>query len=110
MVELRVLSWKWCYDRGQSKTGATCVSGVPLRRFDLTGVERPQQCESRDRNGALGIMNIGANGALPVEADDGGPADEIARIESRRDELADTMARCRKSRLISHVAIAAGGM
>ena len=54
-------------------------------------------------------MNIGANGALPVEADDGDPADQIARLESRLDELADAMARCRKIRLISQIAIAAGG-
>lgn len=55
-------------------------------------------------------MNIGANGALPVEADDGDPADEIAGIESRLDELADAMARCRKIRLISQIAIVAGGI
>src|SRR5258708_25823726 len=55
-------------------------------------------------------MNIGANGALPFEADDGDPAEEIARIESRLDELADAIARCRKIRLISQIAIAAGGI
>jgi hypothetical protein len=55
-------------------------------------------------------MNIGANGALPVETDDGDPADEIAGIESRLDELADAMARCRKIRLISQIAIVAGGI
>jgi hypothetical protein len=63
-----------------------------------------------DRNGALDIMNIGANGALPFAADDGDPADEIARLEARLDELADAMARCRKIRLISQIAIAAGGI
>jgi hypothetical protein len=82
----------------------------PLRRFDLTRVERPQQCESRDGNGALDIMNIGANGARPFEIDDGNPADEIARLEARLDELADAMARCWKIRLISQIAIAAGGI
>ena len=54
-------------------------------------------------------MNIGANGALPLETDEGDPADEIARLESRLDELADAMARCRKIRLISQIAMAAGG-
>jgi hypothetical protein len=55
-------------------------------------------------------MNIGANGALQFEANDGDPADEIARLEARLDELADAMARCRKIRLISQIAIAAGGI
>ena len=94
----------------QSKTGATGASGVPLRRFDLTRVEWRQQCWSRGGNGALDIMNIGANGALPFETDDGDPADEIARLEAQLDELADAMARCRKIRLISQIAIAAGGV
>jgi hypothetical protein len=55
-------------------------------------------------------MNIGANGALPFEADDGDPADQIARLESRLDELADAMERCRKIKLISQIAITAGGI
>jgi hypothetical protein len=55
-------------------------------------------------------MNIGANGALPSETDDGDPADQVARLESRLDELADAMARCRKIRLISQIAITAGGI
>ena len=54
-------------------------------------------------------MNIGANGALPCETDDGDPANEIARLDARLDELADAMARCRKISLISQIAIAAGG-
>jgi hypothetical protein len=54
-------------------------------------------------------MNIGANGALPYETDDGDPADEIAHLDARLDELADAMARCRKISLISQIAIAAGG-
>jgi len=53
-------------------------------------------------------MNIRANGALPFETDDGDGADEIARLDSQLDELADAMARCRKIRLISQIAIAAG--
>jgi hypothetical protein len=60
-------------------------------------------------NGALDIMNIGADEARPFEIDDGDPRDEIARLESRLDELADALARCRKIRLISRIAIAAGG-
>jgi hypothetical protein len=55
-------------------------------------------------------MNIGANGALPFEADDGDPADQIADLESRLDELADAMERCRKIKLISQIAITAGGI
>jgi hypothetical protein len=54
-------------------------------------------------------MNIGADGALPFEADDGDPRDQIARLEAQLDELADAMARCRKIRLASQIAIAAGG-
>jgi hypothetical protein len=54
-------------------------------------------------------MNIGAHEPLPFETDDGEAADQIARLESRLDELADAMARCRKIRLISQIAIAAGG-
>jgi hypothetical protein len=54
-------------------------------------------------------MNIGADGALPFETDDGDPRDQIARLEARLDELADAMARCRKIRLISQIAITAGG-
>jgi hypothetical protein len=66
--------------------------------------------ESRLKIAKLGVMNIGGNGALPFAADDGDPADEIARLESRLDELADAMARCRKIRLISQIAIAGGGI
>jgi hypothetical protein len=56
------------------------------------------------------MMNIGADEALPFETDDGDPRDQIARLESRLDELADAMARCRKIKLISQIAIAAGGI
>jgi hypothetical protein len=55
-------------------------------------------------------MNIGADEALPFETDDGDPRDEITRLESRLDELADALARCRKIGLISRIAIAAGGI
>jgi len=104
------LPWKRCYDLGPKQNWGHEVSGVALRRFDLTRVGRLLQRESRDRNGALDIMNIGANGALPFEVDNGDPAEEIARLESRLDELADAMARCRKIRLISQIAIAASGI
>jgi hypothetical protein len=53
-------------------------------------------------------MNIGADGALPFETDDGDPRDQIARLEARLDELADAMERCRKIRLIAQIAITAG--
>jgi hypothetical protein len=109
MVELRVLPWKWCYDLGPKQNWGHGVSGVAPGRFDPARVERPQQCESGDGNGALDIMNIGANEALPCEADDGDPAEQVARLESRLDELADAMARCRKIGLIAQIAIAAGG-
>jgi hypothetical protein len=63
----------------------------------------------RTANGARGIMNIEANGALPFGTGDGDPRDQIARLETRLDELADALARCRKVKLISQVAIAGGG-
>jgi hypothetical protein len=56
------------------------------------------------------IVNI-ATGDRPVlETGDGDPSDEIARLEERLEELADAMTRCRKIRLISQIAITAGGM
>jgi hypothetical protein len=45
-----------------------------------------------------------------LETGDGDPRDQIARLESRVEELADAMERCRKIRLISRIAIAAGGL
>jgi len=93
---------------GECKSGATTCAGS-CSDGSIRQVGPPQQCESKDGNRALDIMNIGANEALPFETDDGDPADQIARLESRLDELADAMARCRKIRLISQIAIAAGG-
>ena len=55
------------------------------------------------------VMNIGADGALPFETDDGDPRDQIVHLEAQLDELADAMARCRKIRLMSQVAIVGGG-
>jgi hypothetical protein len=55
-------------------------------------------------------MNIEANDAPSFDAAAGDPRDEIARLESRLDELADSLARCRKVKLISQTAIAGGGV
>ena len=55
------------------------------------------------------IVNIATNdGPLPETGDD--PRDQIAYLEARLEELADAWARCRKIRLISQIAIAAGGV
>jgi hypothetical protein len=45
-----------------------------------------------------------------LEVGDGDPRDQIARLESRVEELTDAMERCRKIRLISLIAIAGGGV
>lgn len=55
-------------------------------------------------------MNIEAKDAPSFDADAGNPRDEIARLESRLDELADSLARCWKFKLISQIAIAGGGV
>jgi hypothetical protein len=55
-------------------------------------------------------VNIAADNKAPPETGDGDPRDEIARLEQRLEELADALARCRKIRLISQIAIAAGGV
>ena len=47
--------------------------------------------------------------ALPLETDDGDAHEPIARVEMQLDELSDAAARCRKIRLISQIAIVAGG-
>jgi hypothetical protein len=54
-------------------------------------------------------MNIGADRAVPFESDGDDPRDQVDRLEARLDELGDAMVRCRKIRLISQIAIAAGG-
>jgi hypothetical protein len=59
----------------------------------------------RSRKGDT-IVNIGADDRSPLETGDGDPRDQIARLESRVEELADAMERCRKIRLISRIAIA----
>ena len=55
-------------------------------------------------------MNIGAENARPFEIEDGDPRDQIADLETQLEELAEAMARCRKIKLISQIAIAGGGL
>jgi hypothetical protein len=55
------------------------------------------------------IVNIATDNRPLFDADNGDPRDQIARLEQRLEELADATARCRKIRLISQIAIAAGG-
>ena len=55
-------------------------------------------------------MNFGAETAQPPETEDGDPRDQIARLESRLEELAEALARCRKIKLMSQIAIAGGGI
>src|SRR5262249_45774860 len=52
---------------------------------------------------------IGVDEALSLETDDGDALEQIARVEMQIDELSDAAARCRKIRLISQIAIVAGG-
>ena len=54
-------------------------------------------------------MNFEAENDEQLDTDDGDPRDQIARLETRLEELADAMARCRKIKLISQIAIAGGG-
>ncbi len=55
------------------------------------------------------VVNIATDdGRLPESGDD--PREQIACLESRVEELAEALARCRKIRLISQIAIAAGGI
>ena len=55
-------------------------------------------------------MNIGCENPQSSEIEDGDPRDQIARLESRLEELAEALARCRKIKLISQIAIAGGGI
>lgn len=55
-------------------------------------------------------MKIAADDRPLLEVGDGDPHDQIARLESRVEELTDAMERCRKIRLISLIAIAGGGV
>jgi hypothetical protein len=56
------------------------------------------------------FMNIGAENAQPSETEDGDSRDQIARLESRLEELDEALARCRKIKLMSQIAIAGGGI
>jgi len=53
-------------------------------------------------------VDIEAEDAQPSEIED--PRDQIARLELRLEELAEVLTRCRKFKLVSQVAMAAGGM
>jgi hypothetical protein len=55
-------------------------------------------------------VNIGGENPQSSEIEDGDPRDQIARLESRIEELAEALARCRKIKLISQIAIAGGGI
>jgi hypothetical protein len=63
----------------------------------------------RPRTGQA-IVNIEADDEEQFEVDDADPRDQIARLEARLEELADAMARCRKIKLISQIAIAGGAI
>ena len=55
-------------------------------------------------------MNFEAENDEQLDTDDGDPRDQIARLETRLEELAEAMGRCRKIKLISQIAIAGGGI
>jgi len=67
------------------------------------------RCKSEAADGAT-IVNIEAENDGQFEIDDGDPRDQIARLETRLEELAEAMARCRKIKLVSQIAIAGGGL
>jgi hypothetical protein len=54
-------------------------------------------------------VNI-ANDDRPLPETGDHPRDQIAYLESRLEQLTEALARCRKIRLISQIAIAAGGI
>jgi len=56
------------------------------------------------------MMTIDANETLPFDAPAGDARHEIARLETRLEELADALARCRKFRLAAQIAMAGGGL
>jgi hypothetical protein len=62
----------------------------------------------RSQEGQI-LVNI-ATDDRPLPETDGDPRDQIAYLEARLEALADGLARCRKIRLISQIAIAAGGL
>jgi hypothetical protein len=56
------------------------------------------------------MMTIDANETLSFDARDGDARHEIARLETRLEDLAEALARCRKFRLASQIAMAGGGL
>jgi hypothetical protein len=52
-------------------------------------------------------VNIGIEDAQPP--DGGDPRDQIARLETRLEQLDEAMARCRKIKLLAQIALAGGG-
>lgn len=55
-------------------------------------------------------MNPEADEALLPDAGDGDVRGEITRLEARLEQLAEFLARCRKFRLASQIAMAGGGL
>jgi hypothetical protein len=55
-------------------------------------------------------MTIDADETLSFDARNGDARDEIARLEARLEELAEALARCRKFKLASQIAMAGGGL
>lgn len=55
-------------------------------------------------------MDTGAGHARPFAIEDGDPRDQIARLETQIEELAEAMARCRKFELMAQIAMAGGGL
>jgi hypothetical protein len=55
-------------------------------------------------------VTIGADMARRFEIEDGDPRDQIARLEAHVEGLAEALARCRKIKLASQIAIAGGGL
>jgi hypothetical protein len=51
-----------------------------------------------------------AENVRQLEIEDGDPRDQISRLEARLEELAEARERCRKIKLVSQIAIAAGGI
>jgi hypothetical protein len=56
------------------------------------------------------MMTIDANETLSFDAPAGDVRHEIARLETRLEEIADALARCRKFRLAAQVAMTGGGL
>jgi hypothetical protein len=56
------------------------------------------------------MMTIDANETLSFDAPASDVRDEIARLETRLEELADALARCRKFRIAAQIAMAGGGL